>query len=328
MGRTMRDDLRNRLLEAHERGTCLVAQSSSDARRLDYAFTRGEVLRPASHVYALPELWQSLKPYERELYKMRALAQLHPDWVFASYSAAIAHGMSVSYRRLGTVHLACNRTANTRNRSGVVRHVMRDADAITVNGIRVTSVERTAFDCMCASAFPEALAIADSALRVLGKTSQELAESLGTIWSRVSCKTRAIEIAHLADARAQSGGESIARAVMLREGYMPPDLQHPVDDPVNPYQQYFVDFYWELPGWCVAGELDGHDKYLDPSMTNGRDIVEVLLAERLRESRVSGTGPRIMRFSFANILDTEYFRSLLTAFGIPNDYPVPHVALT
>ena len=328
MGHGIRKDLVQRLVEADQQGTCLIAESPSDARRLQYACSRGDIVSPIRQVYALPELWDKLSAGKRELYKIRTLARLHPNWVFASHSAAIVHGLSVSYRQLGPVHLACTRHQNTRNRDGLVRHVLSNARTATINGICVTSVEQTAIDCMRASAFPQALAIADSALRVTGRTRQSFSDDLGTTCASTRDKLRAVEVVAHADPRAESGGESIARAIMMREGFMPPDLQVAVNDPLEAENCFFVDFYWELPNSCIAGELDGREKYYDPEMTHGRDIVEVLADERLRESRVCGTDVKVMRFSYANVTDTTFFRRLLTTYDIPQGYPVPPIALT
>lgn len=44
-----------------------------------------------------------------------------------------------------------------------------------------------------------------------------------------------------------------------------------------------VDFSWYLPGGrIVVGELDGQQKYVDPSMTGGRSIAAIVEDERER----------------------------------------------
>ena len=77
----------------------------------------------------------------------------------------------------------------------------------------------------------------------------------------------------------------------------------------------------------MLGELDGREKYENQAMTKGRDAVQVLADERLRESRVSASGAKIMRFSFAEAVKPARMKHLLKAFGVPLGYPIPKVAL-
>ncbi|MFZ2756017.1 MAG: hypothetical protein WAY93_04025, partial [Atopobiaceae bacterium] len=128
---------------------------------------------------------------------------------------------------------------------------------------------------------------------------------------------QARRVASLADGRAENGGESIARATMVELGFALPELQAEFRDPVGG-NAYRVDFLWSLPGGQqVAGELDGREKYVNPSMTGGRTPVEVLTAERRRESRLTACGVKVLRFSLPEVLDHPYFARLLEAYGIP-----------
>ena len=89
-----------------------------------------------------------------------------------------------------------------------------------------------------------------------------------------------------------------ARATMIMLGFAVPDLQIECHDPMNPSKVIRVDFYWTLSdGTVIIGELDGKQKYVDPAMTKGKDLVRILSDERLRESRLSINGARIVRFT-------------------------------
>jgi hypothetical protein len=160
----------------------------------------------------------------------------------------------------------------------------------------------------------------------MGIDSAALVEKLSAFRSLRVSKERVLAVAALANGLSESGGESTARAVMIEEGFMWPTLQKEVTDPVDKSKKFRVDFYWQLPSGDVAGELDGREKYRNPEMTNGKDAVDVLADERLRESRVSGTNVKIMRFSYGNVLNTEFFCHLLTSYGIPRGFDVPWVA--
>ena len=326
MGNGIRADLRTRFEQAHKRGTCLIPESPSDAKRLLRAFRRGDVLSPAPRIYALPGVWNTLSCRQRELQKLRALASLHPTWVFAEASAAVLHGMFVPNRLMGAIHVATTPKAHSSASPDVDRILITDDTFTTTNGISVTSLARTAFDCMRNYDFCSSLAIGDSTLRLLSISSNELVERFQTYHGSHREKSRAVDIAALCNELSESGGESIARAKMIQLGFMPPILQQRIDDPVERGRWFRVDFCWNLPSGRVVGELDGRQKYVDPTMTNGRSIVDVMADERLRESHLSATGAKVMRFSFADVLDTYKFAGLLSSFGIPRDQSVPPVA--
>lgn len=328
MGKGIRSDLKERLFIAHERGECIIPVSRSDSRRLERALKRGELISPAPAVYALPRLWKALNPLEQESRKLYALAKLHPTWVFASYSAAVLHGLDVSYSLLGPIHLACDSKAHSRSTPIYIRHVLPHDSIVWKDGVLVTSIERTVFDCTRTCSFPRALGIADSALRVSGLTKEHYLSVFNNMHGGHRNKWRTLQIMDLANGKAENGGESFARAVMIRESFRVPELQVGIRDPIDVSRKYRVDFYWRLRGGAVAGELDGNDKYVDPQMTNDRDIVGILRDERLRESHITGAETKVMRFSFSDVLDTSKFCHLMSSFGIPDGYPVPEVART
>ena len=52
-------------------------------------------------------------------------------------------------------------------------------------------------------------------------------------------------------------------------------------------------------------------------MRHGLPMEAVLRNERTRESRLSLTGARIMRFTFADVLNRARFVHMLETFGVP-----------
>ena len=320
-------DLQKRLSDAHAMGSCLISESRADDRRLRAACVRGDLISPFHHVYADPSVWRSLKPTEREMQRLRAIAKLHPDWVFASVSAALLRGLAVSYSLIGRVHIVTNAQSHSRSSHDIERHIIPDADTDEANGIRVTTLGRTAFDCMRTYGFRESLAICDSVLRQTEKPGEQLAEAFGAFHRANRRKEEAVQIALLGDGRAENGGESIARAVMIEQGFQLPELQVEIPTFDKQGEPYRADFFWQLgDGRQVAGELDGREKYRNPQMTGGRDIVDILADERLRESRISANDIRVMRFSFSDVTHVGRFRQIMGAFGIPDGNPVPAVA--
>lgn len=100
---------------------------------------------------------------------MRALQELHPNWVFCHESAALAFGLPVPFERIDAVHVVTSQS-NRNASSGTIRwHIVRDDEFTTVQGLRVTSITRTVYDCMRTAHFKQALAVADGALRLTGE---------------------------------------------------------------------------------------------------------------------------------------------------------------
>ncbi|MDO4797467.1 MAG: hypothetical protein Q4A01_05535 [Coriobacteriales bacterium] len=326
MGRGLHHDLCQQLDKSFEQGLCAVSTSASNGRKLIRALRAGHVISPAPQLYVRAEDWSILKPDQRHRSVVRSLAKLHPTWVFSHASAAIMHGLYVSYSLLDHVHVLTSRRANSPSNGIIERHKRAHIEWVVIEGVRVTPIARTAFDCLRTYDFRSSLAIADSTLRVLHQTNDQLVSTFGTFSRRFKNWQRAANIAVFADRRSESGGESVARAVMIEQGYLIPNLQVVVENTVDG-GVYRADFCWQLGNHNrVLGELDGHEKYTNPLMTKGRDVVEVLTDERLRESRVSIYGDKILRFSYADVMNVRRFRSLLDAYGVPSGYAVPAVA--
>lgn len=327
MARGMRLDLAQRFDEAEAENRCVVATSASDGRRLRAAVARNELVSPASKVFARAESFQKLSPRQRALQVIRTLAELHPSWVFCGISAAIVLDLSVSYDIIGNVQVATTTSGRSRNTRGIDRYVISDDSYEEIDGIRITTPPRTVFDCLRHNDFRNSLALADSVLRAELMTQEEAIDFFERMSGRFDNKWRAIETMRLADGRSESGGESVARAVMLERGFRLPDLQHVLVDPIS-NERRRVDFFWQQQGgWPdVIGELDGRQKYQVPAMTKGRSAIDVLSDERLRESRISLSDARIVRFSYSQVNNADFFTFLLSSFGVPRDAEIPPVA--
>lgn len=187
----------------------------------------------------------------------------------------------------------------------------------------MTNAERTAIDCMRTLPFAYGLAVADSATRARGWSDLHLAHHLFTTsMGRPHGICRARLVALLADGRSESGGESIARANMIREGFTLPDLQVEVPKLAGgcPYR---VDFAWghsagdPTDGAPIYGECDGRIKYTDPTILGNGDTVDALLRERRRESRLTLTSSSIVRFSPEEAKSRTVLSRLLETFDVP-----------
>ena len=309
--------LGRRLDEAAKSGSCFVPRDRADARLAEKCSCEGVLVRPLAGMFAQRDCWDGLDPAARHLWKMRALQQMHPDWVFCCQSAALVWGASVSYGELDEVCVAagCGRSTHSRQ-AGIRRVRCYGLQAVRKDGLLVTPPVPTLFDVARRASFAEGLVTVDSALRV-GIADKRALLDYAAAHRAVPGAARAFATFLHADGRAESGGESLARAAMLELGFAEPDLQTRVADPIDRWRTYRLDFSWQTPHGLVGGELDGRQKYEDPSMTSGDDVVAVLTKERRRESRLSALGVRVIRFSYAEALDRRYLARLLEAFGVP-----------
>lgn len=120
-----------------------------------------------------------------------------------------------------------------------------------------------------------------------------------------------------ADARAESGGESVARAVMIETGFAPDRLQYELTDPFNSTESMRTDFVWERHAReLTLGELDGFVKYTDQTILAGQTTAEVLVAERQREAHLSLYGHPLLRFTMNEVRSPGTLAKKLQTAGV------------
>lgn len=318
MSKEVDDRVERWMAESERERTCYVPQGREEARCLSRRVGKG-LVRPAQGLYARQAVWDDLEQDERAVWIVRGMAGLHRGTVFCGPSAAIIHGLDVPWRVLDQVHVAQPAGSHTRSSDQVVRHEY-SGDYSLVDGVLVTPHMRTISDCLRWLPFPDALAVADSALKEMGWTAEKLVSAIeGEVFGKPG-KNQALEVASLADPASDNPGESLARGVMLELGFARPVLQFKVPDPVEPWRSYYVDFAWvsEQGVPLVFGELDGYRKTENAAYMGGRSAERVLLDERRRESRISLLGVPIVRFSLAQALRDWEFSLLLDSYGVPH----------
>lgn len=187
-----------------------------------------------------------------------------------------------------------------------------------VGGLRVTSPERTLFDCLRRADFPRGLGMIDSALRSGVVSRDGFTSYVESVRDGSRGKDLVRGTLAWADPRSENGGESIARARMLLLGYACPELQVEVPNLVEGGAPFRADYCWvRADGVVILGELDGTDKYVEEEMTRGRSIDEVLSDEKDRESRISLYDVVVMRFRFGLTADPDAFAAHLDRYGVP-----------
>lgn len=323
MEANLRSELEGLLLDAWESGSCLVlprGETGARRRALGRAVEEGWCVSPGSGMFALTALWDTLRRDSRHLALARGLQRLHPDWLFCGPTAGIALGLSVSWTTIEKVHVATTRGAYRKESATVEFHPIRERrlKVVEAGGLRVTSLERTVLDCLRWTGFAQGLAIADSALRRVDGPSDAFAQRVLSLGRGLHELRRVEAVLSFADSRAESGGESIARARMLQLGFVCPELQVEVPPATGDATRYRVDYLWvRADGRVIVGELDGAEKRTNPKMTEGRTAEQSLMDERLRESRITLYDVAVLRFSYAQTCELEKFAQLLDDFGVP-----------
>lgn len=319
------DELVSSLLDRAEQSRmCLPATNQAELRRLLRRVGAGGLANPFPYLFVRRTYWETLasKPDIRALHITRGLAELHPDWVFAQASAALAYNLQVTGASLRQVHLAVSRASHSNSLAEIKRHAIPNeelSETQTVGGIRVTSFWRTVFDCLRSLPGREALVIADSVARTCGLDARQIMRELMLRFRKRKGLDCALGIARFADGRSENGGESQVRANIMRLGYEMPELQAWFDNPIDPGSAYRVDFLWRYEDGepAIVGELDGYRKSEDADLRGGRSAERVLADERRRESRLTAHRVAVMRMSFAEAMDLGYLDKLLRAYGVP-----------
>lgn len=244
------DQLIDQLLtQAEQEGRCLIPPSAAIRKAL-LRRIGSAVVSPMPGLFARKMRWDELNRAQRHCEIIRALAIIHPDWTFCSFSAACLLGLEVSWRHLNVVHVCSSTKPSARPGAHIQRHQIEPAGAIRRAGISVTPPIQTATDCLLQTGFADGMPIAYSAISKLGLAPEQLMEA---VEQRATARNgRAIRTAlttlRYADARAESGGESVARAVMIETGFAPDWLQYELTDPFDSAKPIRTDFALEAPG--------------------------------------------------------------------------------
>lgn len=321
------------------------------SRRLNAAVDSGQLVRVRYASFVDASTWQHLRSEDRHLLAVVAASErMAADRVFSHSSAAVVWGLPLWGMNPQRVHVSGGADdARTHSRARGPKHPLTahhssavpSHDRAVVEGLSVTSLERTVLDLARSVQPASALAIADAALRrvmnmdrrdgydesIAGAWLLGLRERLGRFRGGRGV-VRARSVLPLADGRAESALESVSRYRMFEIGMPRPALQVPVPAPGGGH--YFLDY--ELTWAGAFGEADGQSKYVDPSLLRGRTTEEVLLAEKDRHDWVQATtGKPIVRWGADSVRDAAGFAARMRAFGIrvpavvarPDAFPAP-----
>lgn len=299
------------------------------SREIGYGAARsahraGELVRVRPGAYVHGDLPASPWARQEALALARCVAvsrQLTSRTVLSHESAALVHGAWVG-RTDGITHLAVSSPPHKPDVADIERHHSPDLtdDEITVvNGLRVTTLQRTALDCARTLRPRRALAIVDSILRMLARPNRFERERSDVEMSaareglrarlaelgRATGVVRARAVVEHADGFSESPGETDLRWIAVSRGLPRPILQFRV---ATEEGVFFTDMGWEfdgglLPGGTargVAAEFDGAGKYSDTSGGPG-----ALFAEKQREDAIRATGLILQRYVARHLHDAD-----------------------
>jgi len=212
-------------------------------------------------------------------------------------TAALACGLPVHRRALGTVHLvrprghdsrALRRRVSSRDHlPAAAIHVIdiTDDEVTKERGLPTVTRELAAWSAALFSPPDWAVAVLDAAAWQSPEALRTM-EEYGTRWPRLVGTGEARRALQHARTGAQSPLESLSRVRLVREGLAEPSLQVPISDRDGLIG--YVDMLFDDLG--VVGEADGHVKY---------ETREDLLREKSREDRLRATGLAVVRWDWA-----------------------------
>lgn len=261
--------------------------------------------------------------------------------VFSHESAAAIHGLWL-LRTPEQAHVTQRRKPRQQT-SWLRRHTgsLPTEQVVEVNGLRVTSIERTIVDCAKAMHPRDALVVADSGMRLILQPRRDqrqsvtertatlralLLEVVETGARRGRRQARAV-IAH-ADPCSESPYETVVRWIAVSRGLPPPVLQARFEVRGN---TYYADMCWyfelTVDGtpfrlWLI-GEYDGELKYvgdIEDLAASAQAASDAIVAEKWREDDLrSRPDTQVLRFDRRDANEPEEtFRRLCAA--LPASY--------
>ncbi|WP_253662573.1 type IV toxin-antitoxin system AbiEi family antitoxin domain-containing protein [Williamsia maris] len=233
-----------------------------------------------------------------QAHRLMGIATGSPDGsvVVSHQSAATLHRLEMLRPQLRRVHLTVGNGVKAHRTA--VRHEheahLADHEVTTIDGVLVTSLERTAVDVARTTSmgFAGALAVLDSALR-LGADRSVMASMMLTARRGVAQARRAL---HHADGNAENPGESWSRAQMINAGLPPARLQHRFRSSTGELLAR-TDFDW---AGLLVGEFDGMVKY-QKLLRPGETPFDAMRREKEREDALRRAGIMVIRWTWTDL---------------------------
>jgi hypothetical protein len=260
-------------------------------------------------VYTTRERWLNLTSDDRTLLRDRAsLLVCGDDAALSHTSAARAHGLPLYGVHEDLSHVVRDTATQTgRTQAGIKHHepTLVPSDVTQIDGMRVTTLERTVADLSREFGYLTGLVAGDAALR-LGADQARLREIAQHMTDWKGAPTAA---AVAADARpgAETPIETLGRATLLNMGIDDLELQYVITFPSGGLA--VCDIYSR--GLHHVFECDGRIKYQDQLDARGNVVTpdEVVWREKGREDKVRGQGVGFSRLTWQHVQPDSFERT-------------------
>lgn len=290
-----------------------------DARRVgaerlvSAAHRDGDLVRLRKGIYVPEPIWSSLSPDDRYRVRIDAAAvALRKDALFSHYSAARLWGLPIVGPWPPEVHTMTSGDRGGRSAPGIIRHTTQGSVARRMrHGLAVTDPARTVVDLARIARLEDAVAVADAALRLKLTDETALRSLARDLPGRRGGRQVRFAI-EFADPLAANGGESKMRVVIAQLGFALPVLQQAFSDADGPVG--VVDAVW--PDERIILELDGRQKYVREEFTQGRDVADIVLAEKHREDRLRALGYTVVRATWEDLVHPSRLAAKLERAGL------------
>ena len=309
-------ELEQRCLDAQQQRICIWSRSDTECHLFQRHRQSGDLLRVFGRLHANTVYWSCLSRIEQYQHIVRSLSMLHSQWVFCDATAAIMQGIDEATRHMNDVHIVTTRERHVHNYGHILHHYIRDDAYEIVDGVKVTPLDRTIFDCARHQSFPDGLAVIESVLRQGLRTGAQLEIAFQEYAGRH--RKHALRAVTCASGRTENGGEAYALGVMLEAKFVMPVVQEEFIDPLGSGRIDRVDFAWHTDtGRLIVAELDGRVKYTDPTMFINGSLSDTIIEEKEREERLRMRANEVVRFSFAEAYRKTPLIMKLERAGVP-----------
>ncbi|WP_448071344.1 hypothetical protein [Georgenia yuyongxinii] len=290
-----------------------LAALGRDPRGAQRASRSAALTRVRRGAYTDARAWVTATNSERHrLLVLSTVAGMRTAPVLSHESAAVILGIPLIGPPPKKVHVAAESAGGGRSSAYIQRHVIRPMPHITlVDGLAVTSAARTVIELARTRPFISGLVAADYALRVGLVTRADLDVTVDAVAGQRGGR-RARAVIDRADPRAESVGESLSRAQMYLLGVPIPELQQEFYDADGFIGR--TDFWWIEQR--KVGEFDGRVKYQPPERSGASAPEKVVWHEKRREDRLRRQIEGVVRWVWAEALNTSRFGRLLASAGI------------
>jgi hypothetical protein len=278
--------------------------------QMEWALHSGRWRALRRGIYTVAARYDGLDVVGRHLLDCRAAVRVHDErHVLSHLSAAISYGLPCPLAGPGRPTLTIGASgASTDRQDDLVVQVasLRDRDTVAWDQGRRTTAARTVADCLRHLPTPDAVAIADSAVR-RGLTDLPGVDEVLRWQEGWPYLDRGRDAVTLVDPRRETWLESFSLAVLHGLGVPMPIAQVAIYDARGRFIGR-VDAYWA--DRATVGEADGRVKYglAEGTLTgsSGSDLPELarraVIREKEREDRLRDTGLEVVRWSTADIV--------------------------